>query len=161
MWSDVTVFGLELFHPFANSLISFPDKNNVRPSAFSSWDPTSSNGPKLRAICYTSILYHADQYHKIKTNAERKKYGNHNMNIIIYIQSDIIVNVHSYFYMSLRAHGGGIPKCCRFGGEGLHRGLAPCTAKVSNIASSELLQNNTRLNEIQNNSRNIYCQSLL
>lgn len=71
------------------------------------------------------------------------------MNIIIYIQSDIIVNVHSYFYMSLRAHGGGIPKCCRFGGEGLHRGLAPCTAKVSNIASSELLQNKTRLHEIK------------
>lgn len=46
--------------------------------------------------------------------------------------------------MSLRAHGGGIPKCCRFGGEGLHRGLAPCTAKVSNIASSELLQIKTK-----------------
>lgn len=110
---------------------------------------------------YHTILYHDDQYHKIKTNAEREKYGNHNMNIIIYIQSDIIVNVHSYFYMSLRAHGGGIPKCCRFGGEGLHRGLAPCTAKVSNIASSELLQNNTRLHEIQNNSWNIFCRSLL
>lgn len=86
------------------------------------------------------------------------------MNIIIYIQSDIIVNVHIFFLyaaMSLRAHGGGIPKCCRFGGEGLHRGLAPCTAKVSNIASSELLQNKTRLHEIQNNSRNIFCRSLL
>lgn len=46
--------------------------------------------------------------------------------------------------MSLRAHGGGIPKCCRFGGEGLHRALAPCTAKVSNIASSELLQIKTK-----------------
>lgn len=33
-----------------------------------------------------------------------------------------------------------VPRSCRLGGGGLHRGLAPLTANVSNIASKELLQ---------------------